>query len=69
MLFTNEGFWDRIIRIVAALVLGYVAWATWPATIGIVALIIGAIAFATGLVGWCPGYVLFGITTTKKAGA
>lgn len=69
MTFMNEGVWDRVIRILAAVALGYAAWITWPGTAAIVFLVIGAIALVTGLVGWCPAYALFDISTKKKAGA
>jgi len=69
MTFTNESTWDRVIRILAALTLGYVAWITWPATISIVSLVIGAIALATGVAGWCAAYALFGTSTKKKVRA
>lgn len=69
MTFINEGIWDRVIRILAAIALGYAAWTTWPGTAGIVFLVIGAIALVTGLAGWCPAYALFGISTKKKVGA
>ena len=69
MAFTNEATWDRLIRIVLAVALGYVAWVTWPTTTGIVSLVIGAIALVTGLVGWCAAYALFGLSTKKRARA
>jgi hypothetical protein len=69
MTFTNEGIWDRVIRIVLAFALGYAAWVTWPAAISFVTLVIGAIALVTGLFGWCPAYALFGISTRKKVAA
>ena len=66
MTFVNEGLWDRLIRLVIGVVLGYFAWMTWPGTAAMVYLMIGAIAFVTGLVGWCPAYALFGFSTRKK---
>ena len=69
MTFTNEGTWDRVIRILAAFALGYAAWVTWPGTTSIVLLVIGAIALATGLVGWCAAYTLLGFSTKKRVGA
>jgi hypothetical protein len=69
MTFVNEGVWDRLIRLVIALALGYAAWMTWPGTAAIVYAVIGAIAFVTGLVGWCPVYALFGFSTKKKVRA
>jgi hypothetical protein len=57
----NEGQTDRLLRIVAGLVLlglaftgHYTPW-TW----------IGVVPLLTGLIGWCPAYALFGINTCK----
>jgi hypothetical protein len=69
MTFTNEGVWDRVIRILLAVALGYAAWITWPGTAAIVFLVTGVIALVTGLVGWCPLYALFDISTKKRASA
>lgn len=78
MTFMNEGVWDRVIRILAGLALGYAAWVTWPEAasimsrtgiVSLVFLVIGAIAFVTGLVGWCPAYALFDVSTKKRVGA
>ena len=69
MTFMNEGVLDRVIRMLAAVALGYAAWITWPGTAAIVFLAIGAIAFVTGLVGWCPAYAVFDLSTKKRAGA
>ena len=69
MTFVNEGVWDRVIRLLIGIALGYAAWVTWPGTAAMVYLVIGAIAFVTGLVGWCAAYALFGFSTRKKVGA
>jgi hypothetical protein len=69
MTFTNEARWDRVIRVLAALALGYAAWVTWLGTISIVSLVIGATALITGLAGWCPAYAIFRISTRKKIAA
>jgi hypothetical protein len=69
MTFINEAAWDRAIRILAAIALAYAAWMTWPGTTSIVSLVIGTIALVTGLVGWCPAYALFGISSKKKVSA
>ena len=69
MTFTNEAEWDRVIRVLVALALGYAAWVTWPGTISIVSLVIGAMALITGLAGWCPAYAIFRISTRKKVAA
>ncbi len=55
----NVGGIDRIIRIGAGTVLvalaatGNVGWWGW----------IGAVPLATGLMGWCPPYAMFGFST------
>jgi hypothetical protein len=59
----NVGGVDRILRIVAGLALiGWgVATQNWLGAIGVVPL-------ATALIGWCPVYLPFGISTAKKQG-
>jgi hypothetical protein len=69
MTFTNEGTWDRVLRLLAGIVLGYAAWVIWPGALAIVSLVIAAIALVTGLVGWCAAYALFGFSTRKKVAA
>lgn len=57
----NEGQTDRLLRIIAGLVLiglalaGYFTPWTW----------IGVVPLLTGLIGWCPAYSLFGWNTCK----
>jgi len=64
----NEGRTDRIIRIVAGIVLlvlgifvvlpaGWLAW---------VLNVVGAILLITGIIGFCPLYALLKIKTTGK---
>jgi len=59
----NVGGADRILRIVLGL--GLIGWGVatqnWWGAIGIVPL-------ATALIGWCPVYLPFGISTAKKQG-
>jgi hypothetical protein len=62
----NEGGWDRVIRVLAGIALAYATWVIWPGTTSVVFAVIGATALLTGLVGWCPGYALFGLSTKKK---
>ena len=71
----NEGTWDRVIRVVVGLALGYVAWSTWPTeasllsrtgVVSFVSLVVGPIAFVTGAVGWCALYRILGISTNKR---
>ena len=60
---SNVGGIDKILRIVAGIAL--IAWAL---TGGPVWAWIGVVPRATGLMGWCPAYTLFGMNTcpTKK---
>ncbi len=57
----NEGQTDRLLRIIAGLVLiglalgGYFTPWTW----------IGVVPLLTGLIGWCPAYSLFGWNTGR----
>ena len=61
----NEGPLDRVIRLVVGIVMLYAATvATGP--LFVVALVIGLIGLVTGLTGFCPNYVLFGINTLPK---
>ena len=71
----NEGTWDRMIRIVIGLVLGYVSWSAWPTEANLlsmagaasfVSLAFGIIAFVTGVVGYCPLYQVFRIETNRR---
>jgi hypothetical protein len=65
----NEGVWDRVIRLVIGLTLAYVAWSAWPTVISLVSLVIGLVAFFTGVVGWCAVYQALGISTNKRVTA
>lgn len=55
----NVGGVDKIIRILAGLAL------IGAAATGLIGAwgFVGAIAVLTGLLGWCPAYVLFGMST------
>ncbi len=56
---SNVGGIDRILRIVLGLVLvglaatGTVGWWGW----------LGVVPLATGAIGWCPPYAIFGFST------
>lgn len=56
---TNEGGIDRVVRIIAGVVLlglmamGTIGWWGW----------LGIIPLATGLIGWCPLYTVLGMNT------
>ena len=55
----NEGGIDRVLRILAGLVLIALAW---TGTIDVWGWI-GVVPLATGLIGWCPAYSIFGISS------
>lgn len=55
----NEGTVDRVVRVVAGLVILSLAFIGPKTAWGYV----GLIPIATGLVGYCPAYALFGINT------
>jgi DUF2892 family protein len=65
MRFLNEGQWDRSMRMVAGIGLVGAGWMLALNTLGVVLFAIGAVALGTGIVGWCPAYTLFGISTVK----
>lgn len=60
---------DRLIRILAAGVLGYLYFSgTVTGTPGLILAIVGGVFILTSLVGFCPLYTIFGLNTcpTKK---
>jgi hypothetical protein len=59
---SNVGGLDKILRIVAGLALIGLG----IAGIGAPWTFVGVIPLATGLVGWCPLYLPFAISTCKK---
>lgn len=65
---SNEGNTDRLIRGIIGLGLFAVAWLYWGAlgmAIGGVIVGVGVIMVVTAIVGWCPAYAIFGISTCK----
>lgn len=65
MTFLNEGQSDRGVRMLAGIVLLIAGWLTSHA-LGVALFVIGAIALGTGIVGWCPAYSLFGVSTLER---
>jgi hypothetical protein len=64
----NMGKVDRIIRILLALVVGYLYYAKMiTGTLSAVLMLIAFIFLITGIVGNCPLYSLFGIKTSRHA--
>jgi hypothetical protein len=63
---TNESNLDRIIRAVLGIILLALSFtSTVTGTLGIVFIVVGAIALLTALVGVCPLYMLLKIKTNK----
>lgn len=66
----NEGRWDRAARMVGGLLLvGAFAGGLATGTVGLIVAVAGVMALATGIIGWCPAYTLFGWSTRAKAEA
>ncbi|MBN1848146.1 MAG: DUF2892 domain-containing protein [Deltaproteobacteria bacterium] len=65
----NMGNIDRFIRIATALLIAFF-YLTGPVygVAAVVSAIIAIVFFATGLVGFCPVYALFGIFAGSKNG-
>ncbi|HYU77902.1 MAG TPA: DUF2892 domain-containing protein [Vicinamibacterales bacterium] len=67
MKFANEGEWDRGVRMLSGVLLLYAGWSgVVPGALGIVLILVGVVALATGIVGWCPAYSLIGVSTRKE---
>ena len=58
---TNVGGIDRLLRVAAGVAL------IWMAATGIVGAWgwIGVVLVATGLIGWCPAYLPFGLSSCR----
>lgn len=64
----NMGAADRVIRILLAIIFGYlVISGQVSGTLGFIVGIVTVAFLVTSIIGWCPFYVPFGIST-KKAG-
>jgi hypothetical protein len=62
----NMGTTDRVIRLIAAIAVGVLYGLNLIS--GTVAIVLGIVAGAflvTSLIGWCPMYLPFGISTCK----
>lgn len=64
MQFINEAGWDRIVRTALGIVLLALGWGNVvEGTLGTVFQWVGFVPLATGLIGWCPLYSIFGFRT------
>lgn len=62
--YMNEASWDRALRFLAGIVLLYLGWTgVVGGTLGWIFKIGGFLPLATGIIGWCAVYDLFGIST------
>jgi hypothetical protein len=63
----NMGITDRAIRIIAAIIFGYLYFSgTVTGALGIILLVLGIIFILTSLVSFCPLYLPFKLSTVKK---
>lgn len=63
----NMGSMDRIIRLVIAVVIGYLYFTNViSGTIGLTLMVLAVIFLLTSLVSFCPIYAPFGLSTCKK---
>ena len=63
----NMGQTDRIIRIIAAIIIAVLYFAhVITGTLAIVLGVIAVIFLVTSLIGFCPLYTLLGVSTKKK---
>jgi DUF2892 family protein len=65
MTLLNEGDSDRGVRILGGVLLIGAGWQFAAGAVGVALIAIGVIALGTGLVGWCPAYTVFGVSTRK----
>jgi hypothetical protein len=64
---TNMGTTDKIIRILIAIVVAVLYFTNViSGTLGIVLLVIAGVLVFTSLIGFCPLYALFGISSCPK---
>ena len=67
MTLLNEGEADRAIRILGGILVSGVGADLTNEAVGVVLMVVGAIALFTGLAGWCPAYTAFGISTKSSS--
>ncbi len=64
----NVASWDRILRIVLGVVLGYLAIAgVVTGVLAIILGIVGVVFLVTGIVGYCPLYGVLKLSTRRAA--
>jgi hypothetical protein len=66
MLTKNMGTVDRTVRVVLGLILLVVGFAALSGVLGTIVGILGGILVVTAVLGWCPLYMPFGISTKQS---
>jgi hypothetical protein len=65
----NMGSADRVIRLLIAVAIAVLYFTgTISGTLAIVLGIVAVAFFVTSLLGWCPSYLPFGLSTRKPSG-
>lgn len=64
----NVGRLDRVVRFISAAVIALVGLFWVSGWVGIVMVAIALLLLVTGVVGFCPAYVPFGISTCDEEG-
>jgi hypothetical protein len=62
----NEAGWDRIARVVGGAILLILAFTSFNGAVALIAGLLGGVFLVTGLVGWCPLYALFKVSTRRE---
>jgi hypothetical protein len=63
----NMGLIDRVVRILAAVIFGYLYFSgIVTGALGIILLVLGIVFVLTSLVSFCPLYLPFKFSTVKK---
>ena len=66
----NVGTIDRAIRAIAGMAaIAAYAMSMVTGTAGIVVLVAGVVLLGTSILGWCPPYAIFGLSTCKVKNA
>ena len=65
---SNMGSADRVVRsLVALAIVGLYATGAIGGTVAVLLGVVAAVFLLTSLVGWCPAYLPFGISTCRRA--
>lgn len=63
----NMGKVDRLLRAIAALVIGFLLInGTISGTLGIILAIVAIAFLVTSMISWCPAYLPFGLSTVEE---